>query len=183
MKRLLLLALCAITLCGTARTATVGFEDLFGTSSDRDFNDMQIDVTGIAFRLAAEFVFTAPAGYNETPFPGGYLFDLATITGAVTATFHSRQSAYFDIPMLKVGTGEWLEVPIAGSLALVAPVGTIVLFGIRTPYETFYSDPSLNADRLYHAAVTGVPGGEAPEPSTWLLMVVGVFLALARRFA
>ena len=99
------------------------------------------------------------------------------------ATQYSRQSAYFDVAMLKVGDGPWLDVPLAGSLSITATIGTKVLFGVRTPYETFSSDPALNADGLYHAAVTGVPGeaaltlvpgGEAPEPGTLVLIGLGV---------
>jgi hypothetical protein len=159
--------------CLPARTAIVGFEDLFGPS-DRDFNDIQIAVTGVDFHLASDFVFTPPAGYNETPFPDGYLFDFGTVTGGVMATQYGRQSAYFDVAMLKVGDGPWLDVPLAGSLSITAPIGTKVLFGVRTPYETFDSDPELNADGLYHAVVTGVPGGEAPEPGPLVLITLGV---------
>lgn len=83
MKSLYATALCAISMCAYAPAATVGLEDLFGTNtpplSDRDFNDAQINVSGVAFHLTGAFVFVRPPGYSETPFPNGDYFGIARL--------------------------------------------------------------------------------------------------------
>lgn len=162
--------------------AIVGLENL-PRGGDKDYNDVQLTTSGLTFHLAGDFVFVAPPGYLEVPFPSGYLFDYATVTGSGAVTFLSHQSAYDDVALVRIGSGAWLDVPTSGSLAIIAPVGTVVLFGVRSPgHESFYSDPTLNSDGQYHAVVTGVPGDEVPEPAydgVLGLCFIGAYVVLA----
>lgn len=147
--------------CAGAVASTIGLEDLRGPQpfSDRDFNDVELVASGLHFNLTGAYVFTPLPGYSEVPLPNGNYFDYATVDGPTGVAFLSAQSAYMDTAMVRVGAGAWLDVPVGG-LSIMAPVGTVVLFGVRTPYATFYSEPGMNSDGLYHAAVSD----DAPEP-------------------
>lgn len=183
--RMIICAVLSTSLVASAATVRVGSEDIFGPPpvSDRDFNDVIARVSGFLFHVIGVYVFTAPPGYSETPLPDGYFFDYATMpTGSATVEFDSIQSSASNLAtMVKVGAGPWIDVPGSGVLALSGSPTDIVLFGMHRDGATFYSDPSLNGDGLYHVAVTGIPGNEAPEPGTLALIGCGLVWFAKRR--
>ena len=169
-------------------TLRVGLEDLkgpIGSGSDRDFNDIEILTEGVVYHLQMKFSFdelTKPVGYVETPAPDGYYFDYG-VTSSLnpTLTFLGIQSAYPDVAVAAFTiAGGWVDILPGVPVTLVAPIGTTVYFGVRTPYETFWSDPGSNSDGLYHAVVSGEGLGEVPEPESGQLAIGGVsFMALS----
>lgn len=180
-----------IVVACTLQAATVGLENL---QIKDDYNDITLTTTGLGFNLVDFYTSPGPLYLNESPFPDGFLFDYAEVESDTVITFLLHQSAYNDVAMVKVGTGSWVDIPTTGTLTIAAELGSRVIFGIRSEgHETFYSDPALNRDGGYYAAVTfsdsdgpqRTPEGDVPEPDSGQFMLCGglmlIFVALLMR--
>jgi hypothetical protein len=177
LPKLVILSLLAVLSCSAS--TIIGFEDWQGAGSDRDFNDMEYTVTGLTFDTYAPFVFTPPPGYSETPFPQpAQYFDWAyTASGSTSITFLSSQTSGNDSVWLSVAGGMWQEIGTSLTLSGIAP-GEIVDFRIDAGGHDLYAYPFLNRDGLGYAVVHQ----DAPEPETWVGMLIGLTLGGISRY-
>jgi hypothetical protein len=162
-----------------ASTIQVGFEDWKSPASDYDYNDAELNVSGLTFHTLAPWTFTPPPGYHETPFPApADYFDYAISSGPALFAYIGAQSssAAVDMPYVSVNSGPWQLIG-HGTLTLNTSPGDRIYFALLAGPNWLYADPARNSDSKGYAVVSvaqsfGPPPsdpGTVPEPATFAL--------------
>ena len=182
-SHLLTLLLLAALSCSASTVYTVGFEDWSGPTSDRDFNDTVIQITGVHFETSGVWVKPNPLQYpNETPYPydtAFYFTDAIADGGPIVATLLFHQTAAFEVAY--ENDISWIAVTGTTTISN-ATIGDHITFRlIVNPGEgqtILYPDARLNADGLSHA----IEQSNVPEPATFGMIGTALIgLALIRR--